>query len=116
MDNIKDKFKQIYFIGRYPETDWRRLFVLFTIVGILIGGWSVYTFFSVKNEQFVLENGNVSGRVAADSKAKELHTVIETYETKQARYEQLRSGLPVITIVSTSTATSSIGGAATSTR
>lgn len=100
MNNFKETFKKIYFLGRYPEKDWHRLLVLFIIIGIAVAAWSIYGFISIKNQPLASTNGNVSGKTLAESKEKELRAVLERYEAKARRYQELQTGN---VIVSTST-------------
>ena len=107
MKDLKQKFKKIYFIGQYPEMDWQRLFILFIIVAFFVGCWSVYNFYEIKGETFSIDTTSVSARTETENKEKEVQAVVNMYQKKEQRYQELQGNTAFKSVVSTSTQASS---------
>ncbi len=116
MNNLKEKLKHVYIVGRYPETDWHRLLTVFVVIWFFIGCWSLYTFIQIKGETISLESRTGGTQILAETKEKELGEVLDRYQKKELRYRQLQSGSSLRPAITAAPATFSSSSASTTAR
>lgn len=98
MDNLKKKFKGIYIFGRYPDRDWFRMLVFFTLLFVALVTWTV--FFTLSNNSSYQSVTNVLQSIPTQGRTKgdELRDLVEVYEKKATTYAQLFASSSVASV------------------
>lgn len=105
MNDLKKIFKNIHFLGHNPGSDWQKLFMIFSVIILLIGVWSIYSFIQIRGEVFVLDTKSASARVEAENKERELQAVLSVYTQKEDVYKKLQAGIVVRPAATTTSST-----------
>lgn len=91
MNSFKKIFKNIYFIGQFPNIDWQRTLITFIIFAFAMIAWNVYTFVSVKNEVIQADADIGNARLAAETRDREIDELLAVYELREQYHLQLQS-------------------------
>lgn len=90
LDSIKQKFKQMYLLGRYPDRDWHRVLIASIALLACIGIWSFLFFFQIQSAGLSAINNLYAGvNHAMTTPSDQLNDLIKSYDAKTAEHQAL---------------------------